>query len=285
MRRSRELTREEIFDVVDQMSAMRIPVLVLFGGEPLIREDLAEMIAYATSRGMLVKIDTNGQSLDERRLFELKRARVNFIGVSIDSADAERHDVLRARQGNYARAVESVQLCVRHGVPVSVATYATRENIHNGELARVIRLGKELGATNVRVLEPTLSGRWLKEEAFLLTEDDRRVLATLLDGKFVYGRYLSGTCLAADRKLLFVSAYGDVQPCGLVPFAFGNIRTEPLAAIVSRMHGHRFLEGLGPDNCVANVPRIRLEYLSRVPPGAAPPWDIDTLGPAGNTDG
>ena len=277
VRRSGELSYPELCRVIDQMASMGIAVLVLFGGEPLIRDDLESVIAYAAKRGILVKIDTKGLLLDDDRVQSLKAADINFIGVSVDDPDASVHDALRGRSGNHTRAIEAILSCIRHGLPVSMATYATKKNLSDGSLAKLIRMGKELGVTNVRVLEPTLSGRWLNESDLLLDDGDRKLLDVLIDNSFVYGRYLSGTCLAADKNLLFVSAYGDVQPCGLVPFTFGNIRTEALPTIADRMFRHRFLDELSPRDCVANSPRTRLEFLSPVPEGAAPPWDVRAL--------
>ena len=277
VRKSEELTTEQMKQVINQIRALDVPVLVFFGGEPLVRTDLPELVEHASRQGLMVKIDTNGVALDRAMAQRLKDAGVNNVSVSLDAACPEIHDELRRNAGAFHKAVQAVRHCLALGIPVSISTYASRRGLESGELERLIEFGRELRVTNVRVLLPYLAGRWLRSEQELLTDEEKERVRRIVDRSFAYLGTMSTNCLCADRQLIFISPYGDVQPCGLVPFGFGNVREKPLPAILEDLYAHPFLEGIDPRECVANNPEIRRRYLDRIPEDEQPPWPIDRL--------
>lgn len=274
---AQEMNTAEMKSAIDQIFDMNVVVLNLIGGEPLLREDLAELVAYAADKGMMAKIDTNGWLLDDAMTRTLKDAHVNNFTVSIDAASAEKHDAFRGSQGCWKAAVQAVKNCVRHGIPVTIGTYASHENIATGELEKIIQLGKDLDVAGVRILLPTLAGQWLRDEQQRLTPEEEKKVSDLVDNSFVYWN-MYRKCLAAATQTFYVSPHGDVQACAYIPISWGNIREKPLKDIVAEIHQHPFLTDIHPKMCIANDPTFREKYTVQIPEGAELPVHIASLG-------
>jgi MoaA/NifB/PqqE/SkfB family radical SAM enzyme len=151
-----------------------------------------------------------------------------------------------------------------------ISTYATRENLESGDLKKLIELGRGLGVEAVRIIDTTLSGCFLSSPALMLGAADRARLAELIEPGFVFLENLASSkklthpvCSAVSRRYLYVSPVGDVQPCCFVPLAFGNVREEPLRAILTRMWGSEIM-GFGRNACLMNNPRFREKYHARI---------------------
>jgi MoaA/NifB/PqqE/SkfB family radical SAM enzyme len=202
---------------------------------------LSNYIRHAKINGFLVKLDTNGLLLDETKVKELKKSGIDRIGVSIDSPYETVHDKLRGVNGIFNKAMEGIKYCRKYGIYCYISVYATKENLKNGELLRVINLAKSLGA-KTRILSTICSGKWIDRNDLTLSTEDISLLKSFLENKIVYWeiedldeKVNSFFCVALKKELFYVSAYGDVQPCCYLPVSFGNIREEPLEKIVKRM--------------------------------------------------
>ena len=110
-----ELDRDECRRVVDELLAVNpSPMLILSGGEPLVREDLPDLCAYASSRGATVVVGTNGTALTDARVATLKDAGVSGVAVSVDSLDESRHDGFRGGAHALERTVAALERLRRH---------------------------------------------------------------------------------------------------------------------------------------------------------------------------
>ena len=104
------------------------PLFILSGGEPLLRDDLAVLAQFATSRGATVVIGTNGTLLTDERIQELKAAGVTGVAVSIESLRPDYHDRFRRGHGSLEATLEAVERLRRHQLDFIVQTTLTKGN-------------------------------------------------------------------------------------------------------------------------------------------------------------
>jgi MoaA/NifB/PqqE/SkfB family radical SAM enzyme len=260
-----ELATDEVKNIILQARRMGVYMVVFFGGEPLLRKDIAELVGFCTSRGIISAISTNGFLLTRDIVSDLKQKGLSFLNVSLDNAVPLIHDRLRQSAGSYQKALEGIRNCVSQDINVFISTYATPENIQKDNIRNIILLSQELGVTGVRLLLGVPCGKWLKNEDIILSKEQKEYLYGILDPTFVY---LEGVCNnltecnALLKRLFYVSAYGEVQPCGFVPLYFGNIREEPLDAIWKRMVSHGLYDAPDRLDCIMHNMELRNKYLS-----------------------
>ena len=240
-KKKKELTYNEIIILIDEIRKLGVNWVYFFGGEPLLVSQLTEYIKHATQQGLKVRIDTNGFLLDKDMVKKLKGAGVDLICVSIDSPFKNIHDKLRGVKGIFKRAVRGIEYCRKYNLECHLSTYATKKNLKNGDLKKTINLAKRLGVP-IRILSPILMGRWLNRNDLVLSGKEIKLLRSLLKENKVYWenelidqKEVSFFCVAMNRFIFYISAYGDVQPCSFFPLSFGNIREEPLDDILERM--------------------------------------------------
>ncbi len=273
--RENELGTEELRSALRQIRGLGAMAVHFSGGEPLLRDDLFELIGYARSLGLLTRVNSNGLLLDEANVRRLKAAGVTECGVSLDSADPAVHDRFRGTAGLHERAVRGIRTLVRHGVPCRVMTVAARETIPGG-LERTIALGRQLGASYLYILIPIAAGTWSDAAGELLTDAERARIRELQDLTFAHLEMpTAGTnCCVYRKDILYVSANGNVTPCAFVPFVLGNLREQPLREIWERHCSGLDLVCRG--DCPMNDPHRR-EALRRHAEGTRDPQRLPGL--------
>lgn len=155
--REDELTTEEALGLIDDLAAMRVPLLLFSGGEPLIREDFWDLAGRAKKRGLVTALSTNGTLITPavaRRLFD---AGVEYAGVSLDGATARTHDGIRNVPGSFDKAVSALENCRSAGLKCGVRVTATQENYT--EIPALIDLSLDVGAERFCVYWLVPSGR------------------------------------------------------------------------------------------------------------------------------
>lgn len=280
-------TTAQLRTVIDQLGRTRAYKVYFFGGEPLLRDDIVELVAYASQRGFQTSMDSNGERLDPAMVAALAGAGLTEIGVSLDAADPARHDTFRGVPGLHAKAVAGLEACRQHGIATYVSSYASKESLGSGELAAVCELGLGLGA-KVRIISPVAAGKWLGEESIKLDEQDVRRLRALLREGRVY--WESVTCSSADapfvcfssvKGYVYISARGDVQACNFIPVSFGNLHEEPLFRILRRMWASEFFRGIdhakNPSGCAMNEAGLQGRIQAAIHQGASVPVDYRML--------
>ncbi len=276
-------TTAQLRSVIDQLTHTRAYKVYFFGGEPLLREDIVPLVAYASQRGFQTSMDSNGERLEPGLVAKLARAGLTEIGVSIDAADPTKHDAFRGVPGLHAKAVAGLEACRAHGIATYVSSYASKESLADGELAAVCDLGLSLGA-KVRIISPVAAGKWLGEEAIKLDDRDVQRLRALLREGRVY--WESVTCSSADapfvcfssvKGYVYISARGDVQACNFIPVSFGNLHQEPLPRILRRMWGSELFRttdsAKNPSGCVMNEAGLQRRIQAAIAQGASVPVD------------
>lgn len=255
-----ELTTEELLKFIETLSPKKTNGIYFFGGEPLLRNDIFQLINKAKEKGFLTMLDTNGYLLSQEMVKKLKKAGLDVIEVSIDHSDAKIHNTLRRMEGIFERAVEGIKNCLKERISCILSTYATREYIESGELKKIISLGEKLGVNFIRVLSPVLTGKLLNKEEMKLNNKERKKLKKIIKNSSVPIGIEDTYCWSKNKKLLYISPYGEVQPCPYIPFSFGNIREESLSSILERMWKHPMFK-IKSKECLMNNKEFRERYL------------------------
>jgi MoaA/NifB/PqqE/SkfB family radical SAM enzyme len=252
----RELTTEEAKSVLDQARSLGVLKVAFSGGDPLMREDIVELVRYGHDIGLLTRLSTNGIGLERERVAQLKDAGLTLGGVSIDSPDPQEHDRLRGLPGTFAKATRGIRNLREAGIPVEILTYASKANL-NGGLEGIVRLGRDLDACSVYIFFPIAAGRFADSPEELLTPEERAKVRAMQDVTCVHCEIPSPrcTCCVFSRTLLYVSPYGDVTPCPFVPYTMGSLLQHSLAEVWRR--NCELLDFEVRDDCFMNYPKAR----------------------------
>ena len=254
--RSEELDTRQFKSVIDQAKKLGVLQVTFTGGDPLLRDDLAELVRHAHSIGMLTRVNTCGMLMSRARADELKQAGLTQCAVSIDDADPAVHDRLRSSPGAFEKALAAMRRLRAVGILCQINTYAARRNVTQG-LERIIALGRELGVLAVYIILPTAIGRWDGDFDQTLTEEEKAKIRALQETTFVHMELPTQQtlCGIVRKGVLFVSPRGDVTPCPFVPFIFGNVREHSVQDIWRRHCEQLWLVRAG--DCPMNAPEDR----------------------------
>jgi len=256
--------------LIDQLAAVGKPLLVLSGGEPLMRPDIFELARHAKARGLLIALATNGTLIDQALAHRIAEVGFDRVSVSLDGADAESHDQFRGLPGAFAKSIQALRDLRAAGVATQINCTIARPNQH--QLADVLELGRKMGVVAVHyfLLVPVGCGEQIAEDQMLdMREVEDRLLeiceleqGTTLQIKATcaphyhriirqwakaHGRAqparstppkgrqgglhsLTKGCLAGTA-VCFVSHAGLVFPCGYLPVTAGDVRVQSFGEI------------------------------------------------------
>lgn len=249
-----ELTHEEALHLIDAIAELRPPMLVLTGGDPMMRRDIMELIARAAQKGLRVALSPAATPrLLHTDFTRLREAGVVSMSLSLDGARRETHDRFRGVPHTFERTLEAAAMAKKAGIQLQINTTLARSTLP--ELEDFIRLMRDLqpDVWSVFVIVPT--GRATREE--LPTADElEAVWGRLADLRGTlpfaiktteghhYRRFLMQRARqegdAPPRHLIptrdgkgvvFISHTGDIQPSGFLPLTAGNVRSDELSAI------------------------------------------------------
>ncbi len=122
-----ELSTAEVFRVLEDLKAARVPALILSGGEPLLRKNFFDIAARAKGLGFTTALSTNGTLIDVPLAGRIAAARFDYVGVSLDGL-RDTHDRFRRKQGAYDGALNGIRLCRDMGVKVGLRFTLTQDN-------------------------------------------------------------------------------------------------------------------------------------------------------------
>ncbi len=122
-----QLTTAEVFAVMDDLKKFHVPVLILSGGEPLLRPDIYDIAWRAKAMGFYVALSTNGTLIDTRNVGNIAEIGFDYVGISLDGR-RETHDVFRRRAGAFDDSLRALRLCRDLGVRVGVRFTLTSDN-------------------------------------------------------------------------------------------------------------------------------------------------------------
>lgn len=242
-----DLSTEQAFDVVDALSAAGRPLLVLTGGEPLLRADLEAIAGRAAAAGLRVALGTSGVLLTSARAERLRASGVTAAAISLDSTEPGVHDAFRRTQGAFAGAIAGMEACREAGIRVQANVTVTPENCDGIEA--ILSLAADSGATSAQVFchVPTGRGRsWdgpsgyealvarLVERIDDLPLPVRPTCAPqfmrIADELGVARREWRRGCLAGTAYCR-ITPRGDLTPCPYLPVTAGSLLTDSFAAL------------------------------------------------------
>ncbi|WFA09365.1 radical SAM protein [Tissierella sp. Yu-01] len=165
-----ELTTEEGKELFDQMIKAGMNVIVLSGGEPMLRDDIFELITYAKLKGMTVLMGSNGTLITKEKANMLRECGLSAIAISIDSLDPQKHNLFRGSDTAFIKAIEGVNNCVDAELRVQLNCTITKNNLN--EIEKIADFASELGAVSSHMLflVDTGRGRDIKEVSLSKTE-------------------------------------------------------------------------------------------------------------------
>ncbi|QLQ26056.1 MAG: heme d1 biosynthesis radical SAM protein NirJ [Dechloromonas sp.] len=137
-----ELTTEQVYTVMDDLKAFRVPVLILSGGEPLLRLDIFDIARRAKAKGFYVGLSSNGTLIDEGNIDRIAECDFNYVGVSLDGLGAT-HDKFRRLDGAFTASLKGIRLCRDLGLKIGVRFTMTQDNAH--DLPGLLKLVEEEG--------------------------------------------------------------------------------------------------------------------------------------------
>jgi len=273
----RELSTDEGIALLDQVRAFGDPppLLVLTGGDPMRRPDLAAFVRHASEVGLTVALTPSGTAAATRkRLAELKDAGLSRVAVSLDGPDAASHDAFRRVRGSYDWTMRIIDDAIALGLPLQINTTISRMTLPSLEAmaARVSQLPIALWA--LFFLVQTGRGASLEQ---VTPEECERVLHYLYDLSLVspfgiktteaphYQRVVRQREAARERDglptrsverrrqlraprsvndgngFVFVDHVGAICPSGFLPMPRGNVRTADLCDVYRRDQAFRRL--------------------------------------------
>ena len=243
-----QLDRDEALALVDELEPFAGTILVLTGGDPLLRPDLEEIVVRARTRGLRVALTPAATlRVTAERLSELREAGVSQVALSVDGANAASHDGLRDLPGSFERTLRILERARALGFPLQINSTITRRNV--GEIDAMAELVARSGAAvwSVFFLVPTGRGRRSDMLSPHMHERAWRRLARMwgrtpfrikVTAAPPFRRVLdemgAGAGIAAgqanDAKgFMFISHDGEVCPSGFLPLSAGNVRdTSPV---------------------------------------------------------
>lgn len=257
-----ELDTRAAYTLLDQIAEIAKPIIILTGGEPLLRDDIFDIAKYGAAKGMRMVMAPNGTLVTKEVAMRMGDAGIQRISVSLDGSTAEAHDAFRGVEGAYQGALRGIQNAKAAGIDFQINTTITKTNLE--QIPKILALAESLGAVahHIFLLVPTGRGKYIIDQEIDAREyeetlnwfydqrekTDLQLKATCAphyyrilrqraraDGQAVTFEShgldaITRGCLAATG-FCFVSHRGIVQPCGFLDLNCGDITRQSFAEI------------------------------------------------------
>jgi AdoMet-dependent heme synthase len=264
-------------DFVDQVAECGRPLLILSGGEPLLRQDIFEIAAHAVGRGLIVSLATNGTLIDDAKADQIKASGIRRVAISVDGGDAATHDAFRGLPGSFEGALAGLRRVRERGVETQLNCSITNHNVHQRQQVFDLAVREQVAALHFFVLVPVGCGLEIAESHRLDSEQVEEFLAWLVEQTVSSPIHLKATCAPqyfrirakkgiraqnaaghpggrlmeaetrgclAGQSVCFVSHEGDVFPCGYLPMCAGSVRQQRLKDIWASSEIFRQFRGM-----------------------------------------
>lgn len=258
-----ELNTEQGLKLIDQIAEMGGPtILILTGGEPLMRDDVFELAAYGTKKGLKVAMAPNGTLLTAEKAEKIKASGVDRISLSLDGANAHDHDEFRGVEGAFEGVMNATKFAVDAGLEFQINTTVTRSNMDQIEAIQDMVIDLGASAHHIFLLVPTGRGRNLAGEV-ISAQEYENVLSWFYDRQLELDIELKATCAPHYHRILrqrskgtevkvdfqtfgpsafsrgclggqgfvFISHTGQVQPCGYLELDCGQVKKQDFGDI------------------------------------------------------
>ena len=257
-----ELSTDKCFKLIDEIAAVSSPVIILTGGEPLLRPDIFEIASYGTNKGLRMVLATNGTLVTSSVARKMIESGIKRVSISIDGKDAHSHDAFRQEKGAFAGAMAGIEALKDAGMEFQINTTITSVNLD--EIKDILELTKKLGAAahHIFLLVPTGRGKDLAGQA-ITAADYEETLMWFHQESLSCEIQLKATCAPHYFRIMhqnknkgvepkkkagghfhestrgclggisfcFISHVGQVQPCGYLELDCGNVKKKSFASI------------------------------------------------------
>lgn len=272
-----ELDTEACLRLLDQIAETGTPIVILTGGEPLLRPDIFEIAAYGTDKGLRMVMAPNGTLITETSAGQMANAGIRRISISLDGATKESHDRFRGIDGAYDGALRGIDYAKAAGIEFQINTTITKANLE--QIPEIQKLAVELGAVahHIFLLVPTGRGKYILDQE-ITAEEYEETLNWFYEQREKTPLQLKATCAPHYYRILrqkakkegksvsfkthgldavtrgclggtgfcFISHKGIVQPCGFLNLNCGDITKTSFADIWH--HSEEFLSLRNFDN-------------------------------------
>lgn len=265
-----ELNTEESLRLIDRLAEFGSPILIFTGGDPMMRKDLHELIAYAAGKGLRCSLTPTATALPTTaRLEKVRDAGIRRIALSLDAPRPEIHDSFRQVKGSWQRTIDILHRAQSIGLSVQVNTTVAKHNVDI--LDEMVPFLQEVGAVQWSLFFLVPTGR-AQAENMISAEEHERVFHWLYDLSKNAPFDIKSTAapmyrrVAIERKraeqggeqpvtfqgagfqyadglnrptrgvndgngFLFISHIGDIQPSGFLPVTAGNVRQDDVVDV------------------------------------------------------
>ncbi len=249
-----ELNHEEALALLDQIAELRPSMLVLTGGDPMLRSDIEELVSYAAGKGLRVALSPAATPLLLRMDFKrLRELGVQSLSLSLDGATQESHDAFRGVAHTFERTLKAAKLAQEAGMHLQINTTITKSTLSEVDAFTDLMREMRPDMWSVFLLVPTgrasLDELPSAEEVEAVWERIEELSSEVDFGvKTTEGHHYRRVAMQAAKKrsgkpsrqaiptrdgkgVLFISYSGDIQPSGFLPVTAGNVRTDNLTKI------------------------------------------------------
>ncbi|MBU0994205.1 MAG: heme b synthase [Proteobacteria bacterium] len=257
-----ELDTKASLILLDQIAQVGKPIVILTGGEPLLRKDIFEIASYGTGKGLRMVMAPNGTLITKDSAGKMAESGIKRISISIDGATKERHDRFRGVKGAFDGALQGIAHAKEAGIEFQINTTITKANL--SEIPEILSLAEKLGAVahHIFLLVPTGRGKYIIDQAIDAMEYED-TLNWFYDQRKKTPLQLKATCAPHYYRILrqrakedgekisfethgldavtrgclggigfcFISHVGIVQPCGFLHTPCGDVTKTSFADI------------------------------------------------------
>ena len=250
-----ELSTEKAKQVLDEITLTGSPIIILTGGEPLLRNDIFELAEYGTGLGLRMVMATNGTLLTPEIVKNMKDSGIKRVSISLDGENAEKHDAFRKVQGAYDASLKGISLLNDAGLEFQVNTTVTRHNAD--DIDKILNLAVNLGAVahHIFLLVPTGRAKEMENQE-IDSQRYEKLLHWFYDMRDKTPLHLKATCAPHYYRILrqeahakgikidfetfgldamtrgclggtsfcFISYDGIIQPCGYLELNCGDLK-------------------------------------------------------------
>lgn len=249
------LSLEDYRTLFENVASFSSPIIILTGGEPLLRDDIFRIAASASNLGLRVALSTNGTLVSLETARRLIENGVTSVSISIDGSTAGIHDDFRQQPGAFAASLDGMKIFQEAGIKVQINTSLTSRNQH--DLEAIFRLVKDRGADawHIFLLVPTGRGETAGDGELITADDYETILNSIYEKNRDEAMEIKPTCAPQYYRILrqrsreegvpldpehfginartrgclagmgfgFVSYRGEVFPCGYYPKMAGRL--------------------------------------------------------------
>lgn len=249
-----ELDTQASFKLLDQIKQVGDPIIILTGGEPLLRDDIFDIAAYGTKLGLRMVMAPNGTLITQETAQKMKDSGIKRISVSLDGSTPETHDTFRGLENAFENSIRGIKIAKAAGIEFQINTTITKTNLD--QIPKILDLAQNLGAVahHIFLLVPTGRGKYIVDTEINAKEYEE-TLNWFYDQREKVNLQLKATCAPHYYRILrqrskedgktvtfethgldavtrgclagtgfcFISHVGRVQTCGFLDVECGDI--------------------------------------------------------------